>query len=209
MDLYAIAISLAERFSALDTLLQLAQHSTFYLCRSLSLAAIVIIRLHKSSIQLPLDRGRGERCYFTTIQLLKQRSSDTEDLDSRLARILTELWTSPRVFRANDGTLNSLNIRVKSRLVSTVAKYATSTSRDMANSYIQTMCAFFDLLWWWRQEFRGEPDPFTSQGPVVSQDYSEDLQPSDDPFLVFPEFLPYDENYFSIYGDSRDSLNYT
>lgn len=48
------------------------------------------------------------------------------------------------------------------------------------------MNSFFDCLWWWRQEFRGQRDPFAlSQG-------------DESPAVAFPEFQTWDENYFSM-----------
>ena len=118
VDLYGIALRLIENFSAMDASRDLAFYSTFYLYRSLGLAAFVVLKLYRSSLELAIDRERGERCYFSTIRLLRKRTADDSDLDSKLATILTELWSSSLVFRDQEGHMDSLNVRVRSRLVS-------------------------------------------------------------------------------------------
>ncbi|KAJ9606353.1 hypothetical protein H2200_009314 [Cladophialophora chaetospira] len=179
IDLYGISTSLIEKFAELDTATDLASYSTFYLSRALGLAAFVILKLHRSSLGLTLDRARGESCYFTAIRLYKKRSlltSFNADLESKLAVILTELWSSSIIFRTNEGNLDSMSVRVRSRL---------------------TMNVFFDCLWWWRQEFRGQPDPFGASSQAAAGSL-----PLIDPFAVFPDIFTYDENYFGMYDDT-------
>ena len=53
---------------------------------------------------------------------------------------------------------------------------------------VQTMNVFFDGLWWWRQEFRGQPDPFTTlTQPTMGGALGHDL------FGAFPDMFSYDE----------------
>ena len=118
VELYGIAIGLIEKYSSMDAASDLALYSTFYLSRALGLAAFVVLKLHHSPQHLVIDRERGERCYFSVIRLCRRRSLDTPDLDSRLATILTELWSSSMVFRGPDGIFDALNVRIRSRLVS-------------------------------------------------------------------------------------------
>lgn len=118
MELYGIAIGLIEKYSAMDAATDLALYSTFYHSRTLGLASFVILKLHHSPQHLVIDRERGERCYFSVIRLCRRRCLDTPDLDSKLATILTELWSSSMVFRGPDGTVDALNVRIRSRLVS-------------------------------------------------------------------------------------------
>lgn len=118
VDVYGIALRLIEKFSALNASTNIASHSTFYLYRSLGLAAFVILRLCRSPVELVIDRERGKRCYFIAIQLLRTRIVEEVDLDSKLATILTDLWSSSLVFRTREGVVDSLLVRVKSRLVS-------------------------------------------------------------------------------------------
>ena len=122
LDLYGIAISLVEKFAELDTSGDFAHYATFYHSRALGLAAFVILKLYRSSVELAIDRARGEHCYFAVIRMYRKRSLEINfnaDLESKLATILTELWSSSMIFRTNDGNVDSLNVRVRSRLVST------------------------------------------------------------------------------------------
>ena len=59
------------------------------------------------------------------------------------------------------------------------------------------MNVFFDCLWWWRQEVRGEPNPYTS----VNQSAVGDLAAADS-FSIFQDIFSYDENYFGMYQDT-------
>ena len=118
IELYGIAIGMVEMFSSLDASMDFALFSTYYFARSLGLAAFVILKLTRCTWNLLIDRERGERCYFSAIRLLRRRSSDSPDLDSKLAMILTELWSSRSVFRDSSGNVESLRVRVRSRLVS-------------------------------------------------------------------------------------------
>ncbi len=126
LDLYGIAVSLVEKFAELDASMNFAHYATFYHSRSLALAAFVILKLYRSSVELSIDRARGERCYFAVIQLYRKRSLEINfnaDLESKLATLLTELWSSAKVFRNSDGNVDSLNVRVRSRLVGNQLKF--------------------------------------------------------------------------------------
>jgi hypothetical protein len=56
------------------------------------------------------------------------------------------------------------------------------------------MNVFFDSLWWWRQEFLGQPDPFNSANQSASQ--------VADALVGFPDIFSYDENYFGLYDNT-------
>ena len=59
------------------------------------------------------------------------------------------------------------------------------------------MNVFFDCLWWWRTEFRGEPDPFAPANQTAAG-----IVPALDSFAMFPDVFVYDENYFGMYDDT-------
>jgi hypothetical protein len=117
VDLYEIAVQLVEKFVQLDASQNFGLYSTFYLARSLGVAAVVILKLYRSWLSTHLSKDRGERCYFAAVRLLRRRASDIPDLDSRLATILTELWSSTAAFRDAAGNTDSLYVRVRTRLV--------------------------------------------------------------------------------------------
>jgi transcriptional regulatory protein LEU3 len=132
VDVYGIAIRLIEKFSALDESINLGSYSTFYLVRTLGLAAFVILRLYRSPVELVIDRERGERCYFAAIQLLRRRTVEEWDLESKLATILTELWSSSLIFRSSQGIVDSLLVRVRSRLVSPCPVFQDQISKNLS-----------------------------------------------------------------------------
>lgn len=117
VDLYEIALQMIEKFVELDASIELGLYGNFFFARSLGLAAIVILKLYRSSLSVHLSKERGERAYFAAIRLLRRRASDSPDLDAKLGTILTELWSSSAIFRDGAGNVDSLKVRVRTRLV--------------------------------------------------------------------------------------------
>jgi transcriptional regulatory protein LEU3 len=103
------------------------------------LAGFTILKISKCPIAPFLGQKDGERPYFATIVFLRKSSLENDDLYARGAMILTQLRTSHRIFKAADGTTNSLSLRIRTRLA---------------------MSVVFDCFWWWREEFQGKPSPF-------------------------------------------------
>lgn len=84
--------------------------------RTLSLAAITILRTCRSpELKFTVDRLLGEQAYFAAIQILKKRFLKNNDLNVQMATILSQLWQSQRVFRQQDGSYDSLNVRIRTR----------------------------------------------------------------------------------------------
>lgn len=191
VELFGVAVSLIETFAQLDTSSDFALYSSFYFSRCLGLAAIVILKLSRNTPQLTINLDRGEQCYFTAIRLLRRRAINSPDLDTKLADILTQLWSSQLIFRDTDGNVDSLQLRIKSRL---------------------SMSSFFDCLWWWRQEFAGEPNPFTSQLVSRQQNDSDDPTPSAqhvfDSDRAFSNLFTYDEDYFIFFENGIGATQY-
>ena len=75
------------------------------------------------------------------------------------------------------------------------------------------MSCFFDCLWWWRQEFRGQRDPFAAQTSTAAHD--DDLITNAVPqnegmtYLGYPDTFTLDENYFGMFGGFQEDFNYT
>lgn len=107
----------------------------------LALAAFTILKLSRgpSTIcdSLPLARGRA--AYFAVLEMCRECSLESGDMGARLRTILTQLWTSKRIFRKADGTTDALSLRCGSRLAMSIS---------------------FDMYWWWRAEFGGVPNPY-------------------------------------------------
>jgi hypothetical protein len=117
LALYEIALQMIEKIVQLDDSIELGLYATFFFARTLGLAAVVILKLYRSSLLMDVSKERGERAYFAAIRLFKRRASDSPDLDAKLATILTELWSSPAIFRDESGNIDSLKVRVRTRLV--------------------------------------------------------------------------------------------
>lgn len=77
---------------------------------------------------------------------MRESSLENDDLYARGAMILSQLWTSTRVFQGPDGIVDGLSLRIRTRL---------------------SMGVVFDCFWWWREEFQGKLSPF--DGTVTEQ----------------------------------------
>jgi transcriptional regulatory protein LEU3 len=189
IELYGIAINLIQKFAELDADTDYAHYASFYHTRTLLLAAYVVLKLHRTPPELSIDRGIGESCYFKVIALLRKKSLHSTfeaDLDLKAAVLLTQLWSSTTVFRNAQGHTDSLSVRIRSRMV------CPRCRSQLTSAYgCQSMNVFFDCAWWWRQEFRGEPDPFATATQATDIDQ----------LANFPDFV-YDGNYFGLYGDA-------
>jgi transcriptional regulatory protein LEU3 len=148
-ELYSIAQALVNDATVLGELDQLAAVCSTYICRSISLAAFSILKISKSSLSSFLDFRTGERAYFAAIRFLKKASLENDDLSAKAAAILTQLWTSDRVFKRADGEIESLTLRIRSR---------------------SSMSVVFDCIWWWREEFGGQTSPFSDMTAPAKED---------------------------------------
>lgn len=136
-NMFHLACTIIELADSLDRSLGLAEYGPTFLLNFLLCAAIVILRLDKDVGCEDLDRERGRKAYFVVINFHKKHSVRFDDAFARLSTILTQLWTSTRIFRYADGTVDSLHIRSKARL---------------------GMSMVYDCFWWWRQDFSGQED---------------------------------------------------
>ena len=103
------------------------------------LAAFIILKISRSYLAGKVDLRSGEKAYFMAIVSLRESSLQNDDLYARGAMILTQLWTSTRVFRRPNGIVDGLSLRIRTRL---------------------SMSVVFDCFWWWREEFQGKPSPY-------------------------------------------------
>jgi hypothetical protein len=60
----------------------------------------------------------GESMFFEAIRISKKHSIQNNDLDSRNASILTQLWSSGRIFKFKDKSTDGLRLLLRGRLVS-------------------------------------------------------------------------------------------
>ncbi len=141
-ELFSIARMVIDNVMALDQTQICAVSSTAYIHRSVILSAFTILKISKSLLKPYLDLESGKKSYFFAIALLRMNSLENDDLSAMGAMILTQLWTSSKIFRRANGAMSSLRLSVRSRM---------------------TMSVVFDCFWWWREEFGGRPSPFRDE----------------------------------------------
>lgn len=149
IKVYDVAVQAIEHATSLEGLSFVC---TFHFQRMLLLAAFVILKILRSELSSIVDAQIGERAYFKFILFLKEASVLHDDITSRGAGILTQLWASDNIFKRSDGRRDSLSLRIQSRL---------------------TMSVVFDCHWWWREEFGGQASPYEGEtakksGPLVN-----------------------------------------
>jgi transcriptional regulatory protein LEU3 len=132
----------------------MATACTYYIHRMLVLSAFSILKILKSDLSQGLDKKAGERAYFKVIVFLREMSLENGDTSSKGAGILTQLWASNNIFRRADGTMDSLSLRIRSRL---------------------SLSVVFDCFWWWRQEFNGQPSPYDDSGTLCDRGENEQV----------------------------------
>lgn len=130
---------------------QLVQQSyfSFAMDRSITLAGFVILKLVRSSLAPHLDLAAGEKAYIQAIQFLKSVSLQQADIYVRTALIMRDLWGSNKVFVKKNGQIESLGLRLRTRL-------------GMSVSY--------DMFWYWREEFSNMQNPYGDETATSSHD---------------------------------------
>ncbi|KAF1918483.1 hypothetical protein BDU57DRAFT_572683 [Ampelomyces quisqualis] len=114
---------------------------SFAMDRSITLAGFIILKLVRSSLAPHLDLEAGEKAYSRAIDFLKSVSLQQGDIYVRTALIMKDLWSSNKVFRKKNGQIESLGLRLRTRL-------------GMSVSY--------DMFWYWREEFGNMSNPYSN-----------------------------------------------
>ncbi|KAF7190402.1 Regulatory protein LEU3 [Pseudocercospora fuligena] len=130
--MYDLAVDLIELAMELDKSANIADFGPVFFARLLDSAAIAILRLCRSDISDQLDLDRGRKAYFALIVFHRKHSVRQDDAFARFSIILTNLWTSTRIFKSENGSTDSLHVRSRARL---------------------GMSMVYDCFWWWRQEY--------------------------------------------------------
>ncbi|KAF1817565.1 hypothetical protein P152DRAFT_454146 [Eremomyces bilateralis CBS 781.70] len=139
LQLYVISCSMIQSASRMDKYHDFGNHCNALQTRAIALAAVCILRVHRSSLRTQIDIDAGEDMFFEAIRISKKHSIQNNDLDGRTSIILTQLWSSTRVFKFKDGSIDGLRLLLRGRL---------------------SMSVLFDCLWWWRAEFGGKSNPY-------------------------------------------------
>ncbi|KFZ22563.1 hypothetical protein V502_02873, partial [Pseudogymnoascus sp. VKM F-4520 (FW-2644)] len=145
IELYHIACAFVDHIVTRDQQSDYALYLSEQYYRTLTLAAATILRLCRSmGLSSKLDLLLGEQSYFAAIQILKKRALKNNDLNARMAAMLLQLWQSKRVFLQEDGSIDSLCVKIRSR---------------------GGMGVVYDCLWYWRHEFLGQQNPYATGTP--------------------------------------------
>lgn len=148
LQLYTLCCKLTNDINNLNQHPQLVDICTVFIERAVMLAAICILKIHRSELAPFIDLDAGERAYFSAIQFCKQASLENDDLGARAFTILSQLWTSRNVFQRSNGRIDSLSTRIRTRL---------------------SMSIVFDCFWWWREEFTGQTSPYRDESRGTSR----------------------------------------
>lgn len=186
---YSHCINVIEAATALTE----KSYFSFSMDRSITLAGFVILKLVRSQLAPHLDLAAGEKAFFQAVQFLQNVSLQPGDIFQRTARIMSDLWGSNKVFRQKNGQIESLGLRLRTRL-------------GMSVSY--------DMFWYWREEFSNMQNPYngeettapsndatrpntpredlgrTTQGPVLTDPAQTQIQPRPLPAVSMNPQLP-------------------
>ena len=116
------------------------QHATNYILQMIIAAGFALLKLLNSFFANHVDLDYGKSLFKQTIWMIRTISVSTNDLASRLAEVLAQLWKSggagaavPK--RSNEVTDSSLQLKVKCRM---------------------SMSLVYDSVWRWREEFQAK-----------------------------------------------------
>ncbi|KAE8833822.1 hypothetical protein PTNB85_03805 [Pyrenophora teres f. teres] len=145
---YALCISVIQSASTMQTTQKtfLASVSQSFIDRTITLAGFTILRLVRSPLAQHLDLHAGERAFSQACEFLKSVSLQPGDIHYRTAHIMKDLWGSEKVFRNKDGRVESLYLRLRTRL---------------------SMSVSYDMFWYWREEFSNMQNPYNGEDATL------------------------------------------
>ncbi|CAO2651831.1 Nn.00g001140.m01.CDS01 [Neocucurbitaria sp. VM-36] len=146
---YSLCVSVIQTATTMTMTQQtaFASVSQSFIDRTITLAGFTILRLVRSPLAQHLDLAAGEKAFFQAVQFLKNVSLQQGDIGLRTALIMNDLWGSSRVFRRKDGRVESLGLRLRTRL---------------------SMSVSYDMFWYWREEFGHMQNPYNGEEPIVA-----------------------------------------
>jgi hypothetical protein len=130
--------------------------SQSFIDRTITLAGFTILRLVRSPLAQHLDVLAGERAFLQAYDFLKNVSLQPGDIHIRTAHIMKDLWGSDKVFRKKDGRVESLYLRLRTRL---------------------SMSISYDMFWYWREEFGNMQNPYGDEAALLSNDNAQQNVP--------------------------------
>lgn len=154
--LYSLCISTLQAANAMTQQTNFAFISQSFIDRSVSLAGFIILKLGRSPLSQHLNLVAGEQAYSYAVQFNKATSLQNGDIGARCAAIMANLWGSSKVFRRKNGTIESLGLRLRTRL---------------------SMSVSFDMFWYWREEFGHMPNPYSGEENLPSNAHTQPATP--------------------------------
>lgn len=139
--LYLATTSYLECALNLETSVgKILSYSTNYVLQMIIAAGFALLKLLNSFFASHIDFEYGRNLFTRTIFAIRMISVTGEDLPSRLAEVLAQLWRSSGAGsrKSQDGidnTDSSLQLKVKCRM---------------------SMSLVFDSVWRWREEFQAQ-----------------------------------------------------
>lgn len=152
---YSLCVSTINTATTMASTVNFASVSQSFVDRTICLAGFSILRLVRSPLAPHLDLASGEQAFFQAVQFLKNVSLQPGDIGTRTALIMHDLWNSNKVFRRKDGRIESLGLRLRTRL---------------------SMSVSYDMFWYWREEFGNMQNPYNGDETVLVS--NEAMQPS-------------------------------
>lgn len=140
--LYSLCVSTIQTANAMTQNSNFATICPSFIDRTITLTGFAILKLSRSPLAPHLDLNAGEQAYFNAVQFSKSMSLQNNDLGGRAAAIMSNLWSSSKIFRRNDGRIESLGLRLRTRL---------------------SMSVSFDMFWYWREEFGHMTNPYNGE----------------------------------------------
>lgn len=138
---YSLATGLIRRVSDFGVESDFVRYAPQVQYQVLSFSAMFILKLSFSSYSSFIDVDEGKRMFHIAAQMIRQTSLEDNDLQGRMSKILTQLWSG----YARIGSLNEEpSLKLRTRLAASL---------------------LHDLLWTWRDAYGNlSNDNTTTQG---------------------------------------------
>lgn len=139
--IFEVTATVLENIRDLEISSKLSQYSArFHIVAALT-GISLMIRILKGPFAPFVDQERGSTLYSNTIQFVRSASLEKGDLPDRIALFAEQIWSSEKLFKETDGSIN-ITLRVRNRL---------------------SASPLYDTIQRWKEEFINEGDP-TSHG---------------------------------------------
>ena len=142
---FSLCVATINTASSMTQTVNLPSVAQSFVDRTICLAGFTILRLVRSPLAAHLDLAVGEQAFFQAVQFLKNISLQPGDIGMRTAMIMHDLWNSNKVFRRKDGRIESLGLRLRTRL---------------------SMSVSYDMFWYWREEFGNMQNPYNGDDHI-------------------------------------------